>query len=400
MRLVGATPRQVSVISAVESAVAADRRRGGRLRPVLPAPPGRWRRSPSPASRSSPATCRSAWPTSCSSPSASRSPPRWRRASRCGGCTSRRSASAGASPRAPPRAYRVIPLLAGIGELAYFVGVGHPASTDGQIEAYFAGILLIMAGLVIAGPWLTMIGSRVMARRASRPAALIAGRRLADNPAGRVPGHQRAHPRPVRHQRVRRRDHHDRRLQPRRRPARARAARDTLVDQFLLGRGSGVQAPLPPRPGSRCWPKLHSIRGVQGVTEIHAESLRHPGQPRARLPRPAEPGLLRAARPHPGARPLRDRGSGRRDHRGRSRGPGPGKPGRLRLARRRHLPAARAAPPGAGDRRGHGRVSAGDRAGPDRPRAAYPYQAILPPRSASNPFNSTLDASSSNWPTW
>jgi len=39
-----------------------------------------------------------------------------------------------------------------------------------------------MAGLVIAGPWLTMVGSRVLARRARRPAALIAARRLSDNP--------------------------------------------------------------------------------------------------------------------------------------------------------------------------------------------------------------------------
>ena len=39
-----------------------------------------------------------------------------------------------------------------------------------------------MAGLVVAGPWLTMVGSRIMARRADRPAGLIAGRRLSDNP--------------------------------------------------------------------------------------------------------------------------------------------------------------------------------------------------------------------------
>jgi hypothetical protein len=81
-----------------------------------------------------------------------------------------------------PRAYRVIPLLAGVGELAYFAGAGHPASSGGQIRAYFLGFLLIMAGLVIAGPWLTMAGSRVMARRTSRTAMLIAGRRLSDNP--------------------------------------------------------------------------------------------------------------------------------------------------------------------------------------------------------------------------
>jgi hypothetical protein len=47
---------------------------------------------------------------------------------------------------------------------------------------FLPGILLIMTGLVLAGPWLTMVGARVMAGRASRPATLIAARRLADNP--------------------------------------------------------------------------------------------------------------------------------------------------------------------------------------------------------------------------
>ena len=83
---------------------------------------------------------------------------------------------------AAPRAWRVIPLLAGLAELAYFAGAGHPKSSNGQIEAYFLGFLLMMAGVVIAGPWLTMVGSRVLARRTSSPATLIAGRRLGDNP--------------------------------------------------------------------------------------------------------------------------------------------------------------------------------------------------------------------------
>jgi hypothetical protein len=81
-----------------------------------------------------------------------------------------------------PRAYRLLPLVAGIGELGYFVDVGTPKGTGGQILAYFSGCLLIMAGLVIAGPWLTLVGSRLMASRAHRPAALLAGRRLSDNP--------------------------------------------------------------------------------------------------------------------------------------------------------------------------------------------------------------------------
>src|SRR6266496_1142874 len=59
-----------------------------------------------------------------------------------------------------PRAYRLAPLVAGIAELVYFVVVGHPKSTGGQIRAYLSGGFLIIAGLVVAGPWLTMIGAR------------------------------------------------------------------------------------------------------------------------------------------------------------------------------------------------------------------------------------------------
>jgi hypothetical protein len=85
------------------------------------------------------------------------------------------------TPR-PPRAYRLIPLVAGVAELAFFIG-RRPETSNGQMAVFLPGLLLIMTGLILAGPWLTMAGARVMARRASRPAALIAARRLADNPA-------------------------------------------------------------------------------------------------------------------------------------------------------------------------------------------------------------------------
>jgi hypothetical protein len=81
----------------------------------------------------------------------------------------------------PPRVARLIPMLAGLAELAYFIG-RRPETTDEQIAAYLTGIFVVMIGLVVAGPWLTMVGSRLLAGRARRPAALIAGRRLADNP--------------------------------------------------------------------------------------------------------------------------------------------------------------------------------------------------------------------------
>ncbi|MDX3243339.1 FtsX-like permease family protein [Streptomyces sp. ME18-1-4] len=84
------------------------------------------------------------------------------------------------TPR-PPRVYRLIPLAAGIAELSYTIG-RVPRSTNGQIWVFVPGILLVLTGLVIAGPWLTMAGARVLARLTSRPALLVAGRRLADDP--------------------------------------------------------------------------------------------------------------------------------------------------------------------------------------------------------------------------
>ncbi|MFD0526962.1 FtsX-like permease family protein [Kitasatospora arboriphila] len=84
------------------------------------------------------------------------------------------------TPR-PPQAWRLLPLAAGIGELAWFVD-RRPETTDGQTWAYLSGFVLVMLGLVVAGPWLTMAAARLVARRTSRPASLIAVRRLADDP--------------------------------------------------------------------------------------------------------------------------------------------------------------------------------------------------------------------------
>ena len=84
----------------------------------------------------------------------------------------------------PPRAWRILPLLAGLAELGFFVVHGRPLTAAAQTKAYVPGFLLIMIGLVIAGPWLTMIGARIMARRTSRPSTLIAARRLGDDPRG------------------------------------------------------------------------------------------------------------------------------------------------------------------------------------------------------------------------
>ena len=82
----------------------------------------------------------------------------------------------------PPRAWRLLVPLAGIGELAYFAIEGRPATTSGQTLAFTAGVIVTMVGLVMAGPWLTMTGSRLLVHLAKRPASLVAARRLGDNP--------------------------------------------------------------------------------------------------------------------------------------------------------------------------------------------------------------------------
>ena len=82
----------------------------------------------------------------------------------------------------PPRIVRIIPLLAGIAVLAYFDSAGKPGAIGGQLLELLVGFVLLVVGLVLAGPWFTTAGSRLMTKRANRPATLIAGRRLLDNP--------------------------------------------------------------------------------------------------------------------------------------------------------------------------------------------------------------------------
>jgi hypothetical protein len=180
MRLAGATPRQVAVISAIESAaaavigVAAGFGLFFLLRPVVATVP--FTGTPfftSDLSLSLPDILLVAVGVPAAAAAAALAALRRVQISPLG--VSRR-----VTPPAP-RAWRLIPLLAGVAELAFFIG-RRPPTTPGQIEAYMTGFLLILAGLIIAGPWLTMAGARLIAHRTSRPATLIAARRLADNP--------------------------------------------------------------------------------------------------------------------------------------------------------------------------------------------------------------------------
>ncbi|WP_182900368.1 FtsX-like permease family protein [Microbispora sp. H10830] len=78
----------------------------------------------------------------------------------------------------PPRAWRVIPLLAGLG---MFAG---PVYRNGKPDDLLAvvALALVMVGLMLAGPWLTMVAARLAARLTRGGATLLAARRLAADP--------------------------------------------------------------------------------------------------------------------------------------------------------------------------------------------------------------------------
>ena len=178
---------------------------------------------------------------------------------------------------APPRAWRVLPLLAGLADLGFFTVHGKPASNSGQIAAFSTGFALIMIGLVIAGPWLTMAGTRLLARRASRPGALIAARRLADDPRAAfraVSGLVLAlFIFTVTAALIATQDTKDTK-----RPTSLynAAASDTLVDQFSnVSQGAipSVAGSTPPPPAA-VLTRLRHIPGVRAVIEFHSD----PGQ--------------------------------------------------------------------------------------------------------------------------
>ncbi|HZP53436.1 FtsX-like permease family protein [Actinocrinis sp.] len=79
----------------------------------------------------------------------------------------------------PPRAWRLIPLLIGA---ALFVAAVGSGGSDTSPAIAFPSFVLVMFGLVIAGPWLTMKCSVLLAALAKGAPSLLAARRLADNP--------------------------------------------------------------------------------------------------------------------------------------------------------------------------------------------------------------------------
>ena len=75
----------------------------------------------------------------------------------------------------------IVPLAAGV--IVFAAGIAL-TSTRKISPLALLGLLLIMIGLVLAGPWLTERAARLLGRPLGGASALLAARRLADNPRG------------------------------------------------------------------------------------------------------------------------------------------------------------------------------------------------------------------------
>jgi hypothetical protein len=82
------------------------------------------------------------------------------------------------SPPAPGK-WRTLPLL--IGLVLFVVGLALTSKKSIGATA-IPGLLIVMVGLVVAGPWLTERAARLVPRLLAGAAPVLAGRRLADNP--------------------------------------------------------------------------------------------------------------------------------------------------------------------------------------------------------------------------
>jgi hypothetical protein len=78
-----------------------------------------------------------------------------------------------------PRAWRLLPVLVGLALFTAPLAGGRDGST---LPLVLLSLALIMIGLVVAGPWLTMQAARLVAKLARGASGLLAARRLADDP--------------------------------------------------------------------------------------------------------------------------------------------------------------------------------------------------------------------------
>jgi hypothetical protein len=87
----------------------------------------------------------------------------------------------------PPRpsALRLVPTFAGVVSLVVSLNIFRSSTGEiGPLAIVGASFAAIIIGIAFAGPWLTALVGRILGRIARGPSALLAGRRLADDPRG------------------------------------------------------------------------------------------------------------------------------------------------------------------------------------------------------------------------
>jgi cell division protein FtsX len=86
----------------------------------------------------------------------------------------------------PPSALRIVPALAGVAALMICLTLLRGSSVSEAVPLVILGgsFAAIIGGIAFAGPWLTVVVGRILGRVARGPAALLAARRLADDPRG------------------------------------------------------------------------------------------------------------------------------------------------------------------------------------------------------------------------
>ena len=69
-----------------------------------------------------------------------------------------------------------------VGLAAFVPLLAAPSGAESTLGPAVVALIAVMAGLMIAGPWLTMMSARWLARAGGGGSRLLAARRLADNP--------------------------------------------------------------------------------------------------------------------------------------------------------------------------------------------------------------------------
>jgi hypothetical protein len=86
-------------------------------------------------------------------------------------------------PRPQPTMRRLLPLVVGGVGFVFAVAFASHRRGMGVIVPIAVTFSLVIYGIVVAGPWLTVLAARVVSRFGRRPTSLLAGRRLEADPA-------------------------------------------------------------------------------------------------------------------------------------------------------------------------------------------------------------------------